>query len=149
MVEYIDGIIRTLKYQKQESYSGHKSAHFYASSPMTHPGHDVFDFMLYKLVDGNNISLNRLEQVYVNKYPSGESGQGDWHNDFSKITALYYPSFWNSGWGGETLFRDQNVEYKRNRFVIFDQHHGHKGNMHNNPNDFRYTIAFKIDGNIL
>lgn len=149
MVKYIDNTIRKLDYKPQHSHESHKDANFYSSFPMDHPGHNVFDFMFYKLCAENIIDAFRLHQIYVNKYPAGELGQGDWHYDFSRLTALYYPSSWNSDWGGETLFEDRSVEYKRNRFVIFDHDHKHKANKHRNPNDFRYTIAFKIDGKII
>ena len=82
---------------------------------------------------------------YVNANPSGEAHGGTFHYDDGDVTALFFPSEWDSSWGGGLEFKDGSViEYKRNTLILFDAKIPHRAMPHT-KRGMRFSIAFKLE----
>ena len=90
----------------------------------------------------------KVKRQYINLYPYGIGGK--WHTDSEdprNITLLFFPCEWKPEYKGATLFKNGNrLEYKKNRFIIFQAELQHKAEIHSNPMN-RYTVAYKLELN--
>lgn len=108
----------------------------------------VFDTLVNKVLQIPDIDITAVQRVYVNLNPSGFTHSGKFHQDDGDITALYYPSTWNTDeQGGGTLFKEGTyIENVRNRLVVFEAKNPHRALEHSGKEPFRYSIAVKMTG---
>jgi hypothetical protein len=107
---------------------------------------DALMFPVIKSMDLNYAENVRLSRCYVNANPSGDN-QNNYHKDDGNFTFLYYPQKWDPSWGGTTIMkfsdgREEHVEYKQNRLIIFDPNISHKAAPHT-AKQLRYTLVYK------
>jgi hypothetical protein len=135
---------------------------YHHKSDVNDPDHNKF-FVSYLWTDSSEPNLfNVLWKLIQKEVPSVQdcdcwrviaNGQvkgqnGNWHRDHGHKTVLYYPTAWNREWGGSTFFEIDNskreVEYKRNRLVVFDSAIQHYGACPTIDNVLRISIAFNL-----
>jgi len=150
-VEHIQDVIPGLGYKPHGS---HTDGSNFMNSIGEWPATDAFNYVAKKIINLPHIRNTSISRVYVNLHPTGENHSGKFHVDFDHsgqynevITALYYPYDWDKKYAGDTEFEDGTiVDYKKNRLVLFDADHPHRAMSHTNKNLFRYTVAFKMNG---
>lgn len=104
------------------------------------------DFICWKInkVTGFTFILKRM---YVNCY--NKNVGSEWHVDDGDHTILYYPQEWSQEFGGETVFRVEDKEYRlpynTNSLVIFPAKTPHIALPHINPCGYRLTLALKTE----
>lgn len=110
------------------------------------------DFMFEKIqtIANQKFILNR---VYANGHTYGQDG--DIHKDDLRKTHktfLFYPLAWDSAYGGQTEFFDEDLnkidEYvpKENTGILFPANVFHRGTAPNTPDaKLRITVAFKLE----
>jgi hypothetical protein len=140
-VQHIQDVIPDL------TYKGHGSVDTknYFNSAGQWPQTDAFNFVGKKLLSLDCVKIENILRCYVNLHPSGPNHGGHFHTDDGDITAIYYSHDWDTKYGGGTDFEDgTEIDYKKNRLILFNAHTPHRGMEHSHPNLFRYTVAFKL-----
>jgi hypothetical protein len=109
--------------------------------------HNLF-YTLWKLIHREAPGVQGYDcwRIIANGQVKGQNG--NWHTDHGDKTMLYFPNAWNSEWGGSTFFKidglKKEIEYKRNRLVIFDSSILHYGSSPTVDNILRISIAFNL-----
>jgi hypothetical protein len=85
-------------------------------------------------------------RIIANGQVKGQNG--NWHTDHGAKTVLYFPLDWRPEWGGSAYFRigdsEMEVEYKKNRLVMFGSEILHYGSDPITDNVLRVSIAFNL-----
>lgn len=151
--ELLNGLeeeILNLEYVLHNSSSKGNTSFFASSKPFLENGCvlRLFDKIIQFGVDSGTFESDRMIDCirsYANINPSGTAHCGSFHYDDGDLTALFFPSEWNSDWGGGLEFRDGSViEYKRNTLILFDAKLEHRAMPHT-KNGMRFSIAFKLE----
>ena len=90
------------------------------------------------------------QRAYINHSVYGDAYH--MHRDLSAVTVLYYANlFWESDWGGETIFFDDNndaqtvVSPRPGRMVVSRGAILHRGTVPTRAcHEERYTVAYKL-----
>jgi hypothetical protein len=107
-----------------------------------------FFHILWKLIHKELSSLQGYEcwRIIANGQVKGQNG--NWHTDHGDKTIIYYPTAWKPEWGGSTFFRidssKKEIQYKKNRLVIFNSSISHYGSCPTVDNILRVSIAFNL-----
>jgi 2OG-Fe(II) oxygenase superfamily len=121
---------------------------FFVSHLWTHSSEHNLFHMLWKLIHNEVPSIQDYYcwRIIANGQVKGQNG--NWHTDHGDKTVLYYPTAWNPEWGGSTYFKIDNsekeIQYKKNRLVVFDSAILHYGSCPTVENVFRVSIAFNL-----
>jgi hypothetical protein len=114
----------------------------------TDSSEDNFFLLLWKMIKKELLSLHGYEcyRIFANGQVKGQNIS--WHKDYGDKTAVYFPTAWNSEWGGSTYFKigssQEEVQYKQNRLVLFDTDILHYGSGPTVANVMRITIVFNM-----
>ena len=163
MLEYVNALLRfktkfKLHWSNAEEFNSGKMT-MMNSDELTELD-SVFVYILDIITNRGLIEKGKyeLKRSYANLNFSGQDNASSWHTDTgfegsdgSTHTILFYPQQWQSEWGGETEFKNTEVvnkttkvEYKQNQVILFDGKIPHRAAAHNNPNAYRFTIAYKV-----
>jgi hypothetical protein len=121
---------------------------FFVSHLWTHSSEHNFFHLLWKLIHKDVPGLQDYEcwRIIANGQVKGQNG--NWHTDHGDKTALYYPTAWKPDWGGSTYLKiddsKKEIEYKKNRLVLFDSGTPHYGSSPAVDNVLRISIAFNL-----
>jgi hypothetical protein len=106
-------------------------------------------YMIWKQICSEEISdLQDYDclRIYANGQVKGQDG--NWHTDDGDRTVIYFPLEWDRRWGGSTYFKvsgaKEEIQYKRNRLIVFDAAIPHYGSCPTVKNILRVSIAFKL-----
>jgi hypothetical protein len=109
--------------------------------------HNLFH-MIWKQIFNEVLSVQDCEcrHIYANGQVKGQ--HGNWHTDHGDKTVIYFPLAWNPEWGGSTYFKidgsKNEIQYTKNRLVVFDSAIPHYGSCPKVDNILRISIAFKL-----
>jgi hypothetical protein len=109
---------------------------------------DNLFYMLWRMIQTKVPSLLSCHcwRVIANGQVKGQNG--DWHTDHGDKTVLYFPLEWKPQWGGSAHFKingsESEIEYKRNRVIIFSSDILHYGSCPAVENVLRVSIAFNL-----
>jgi hypothetical protein len=107
-----------------------------------------FFHMLWKLIQKDVSGIQDCEcwRIIANGQVKGQNG--NWHTDYGDATALYFPTAWQPEWGGSTYFQvndsKKEIQYKRNRLIVFNSTIPHYGSSPTVDNVLRISIAFNL-----
>jgi hypothetical protein len=136
--------------------------HYHHKSDVSDPAHNKFfvshlwsvcsehNFfhMLWRLIQAEVPSVQDCEccRIIANGQVKGQNG--NWHTDHGDKTVLYYPTAWQPEWGGSTYFKiddsKKEIQYKKNRLVVFESAISHYGSSPTADNILRVSIAFNL-----
>jgi len=121
---------------------------FFVSRLWSHPSEQNFFHMLWKIIHNEMANVQDYDcwRIIANGQVKGQNG--NWHTDHGDKTVLYYPTAWSIEWGGSTLLQvdgsKKEIEYKKNRLVVFDSAITHYGACPTVDNILRISIAFNL-----
>jgi hypothetical protein len=108
-----------------------------------------YEFMFNTFLDAGNI-INKnifIRQRHVHLSPYGSTGPLHYDTDISDdLSFMFYPTNWDPKYEGGTLIKsddgkEQIIEYKQNRLVIFPGNWWHQCLYHSNPSH-RFTVVY-------
>ena len=149
MIKYFDDVLSEdlLNFVKSEIYgaqwmvhgSSHEKSNDFFNCVTT--GWLSHNYLLQLFNKKEMTKTNSFLRSYINCYPP--HSQGDFHTDDGMQTLLFCTDEWDKDWQGEIMFKNNdNVDYKKNRLVVFDSSIEHKANI-NLSSKNRHTIAWK------
>jgi hypothetical protein len=121
---------------------------FFVSYLWIPPYGDNFFHILWKLIHNEVPYVADFDcfRIIANGQVKGQNG--NWHTDRGDRTVLYFPLEWAPEWGGSTFIKieasETEIQYQRNRLLIFDSdiiHYGAGPAIHN---VLRVSIAFNL-----
>jgi hypothetical protein len=121
---------------------------FFVSTLWSSGSEHNFFHNLWKIIHKEVSSVQNCEcwRIIANGQIKGQNG--NWHTDHGDKTVLYYPTEWKPEWGGSTYFQingsEKEIEYKKNRLVVFDSAVSHYGSCPTVDNILRVSIAFNL-----
>jgi hypothetical protein len=156
--QFLDYINYTLKYLHYKFYFDRANifTEHYTETPqmLSNSGPEQFDsppyeFMFEIFLDAGNI-INKnisVRKRHVHLSPYGSTGPLHYDTaDPNELSFMFYPSNWDPKYEGGTLIRpddgkEQIIEYKQNRLVIFPGNWWHQCLYHSNPSH-RFTVVY-------
>jgi hypothetical protein len=109
---------------------------------------DNFFHILWKIIhrEVHDVANFQCFRIIANGQVKGQNG--NWHKDFGDRTVIYFPLEWATEWGGATYLKTEvsetEIQYQRNRLLIFDSDMLHYGAGPSIDNVLRVSIAFNL-----